>query len=206
MLDRPRRFGLVAWLNTWLNRALLGLLVCGLGVCACDRHAGGRAEGEPAPTGSTISIAAALGDCDDVSVCEKECDAGKSDRCRRLGVTYEFGKGVTKDPVRATQLYEQACTMDNSDACLSAGRMYEYHHGVGKDDAKAVALYIRACDLENPTGCANLAIMLENGRGATKDEARAARLYDQACAKGAGLACERAKVLRTPREAAPAAP
>jgi TPR repeat protein len=182
---------------------VVGLVLGALGmslVTACDRRAGtpnvGADPAQAAPTGSTISIAAALGDCDDLKACERECDAGSSDRCRRLGVTYEFGKGVAKDMLRATQLYEQACDMGASEGCLSAGRMYEYHHGVAKDDAKAVAYYTRACDLANATGCANLAIMLENGRGTPKDEARAATLYDQACARGAGLACERSRALK----------
>ncbi len=187
----------------------------GLGA-ACDRDgrdtrqgagAGTAAAGPgAAPAGSVFSVANAIGTCDDLSVCATECDGGSADRCRRLGVNYEFGKGVDKDGARATALYERACAMSNADACVAAGRMYEYHHGVVKDDAKAAAFYGRACDSSDPTGCANLAIMLENGRGVAVDLERAGKLYDQACAKGAGLACERAKLLRTAAEAGKPSP
>jgi uncharacterized protein len=168
-------------------------LIAAAGV-ACSK---GGASGEaPAPSASVISIAAAMGECADLAACERECDAGISDRCRRMGVSYEFGKGTDRDEIRATELYTKACSMKSSDGCLAAGRMYEFHHGVAKDDARAVSFYRLSCDLDNPTGCANLAIMLENGRGTDRDATKARELYERACARGAGLACERGKLLR----------
>jgi len=187
-------------------------VTCGVGWCVvlacltalavgCDRGQNpGQDSPGAAPSASVIAIANALGTCDDLALCDRECDAGSSDRCR-LGVNYEFGKGVEKDGVHATALYERSCGMGNVDACVSAGRMYEFHHGVAKDDAKATGYYTRACDLGDPTGCANLAVMLENGRGVPKDLPRAAALYQRACDKGAGLACERAHALRNAAEA-----
>jgi hypothetical protein len=171
--------------------ALLSALALG-----CTRPAGGSSGSEPpAPGASVFTVAAAMGECEDLVQCARECDAGKSDRCRRMAVNYEFGKGADRDEARATELYVHACGMGNSEGCLSAGRMYEFHHGIAADDARAVAFYTRSCDLDNPTGCANFAVMLERGRGVAKDEARAAELYGRACSRGAGLACERMKHL-----------
>ena len=42
---------------------------------------------------------------------------------------------------------------------------------------------------------ANQAIMLEYGRGVPKDLVKARALYEPACKAGAGLACDRIKVL-----------
>ena len=176
---------------------LLGVATLALAATDCSRRGGEPTAEQPSPSASVISIGVELGACDDLVACQNECEAGSSDRCRRIGVSYEFGKGVPQDGAHATELYVKACSMDNSEACLAAGRMYEFHHGVDKDDVKAVGYYSRACDLGNPTGCANLAILLESGRGTAKDEGAALRLFDQACAKGAGLACEHAKHLRT---------
>ena len=164
----------------------------------CGRPSGGASSvfGEPPPSASVIAIAAAMGECEDLVSCVRECDAGSSDRCRRIGVNYEFGKGVDKDMKRATELYASACEMKNSEGCLAAGRMYEFHHGVSPDDARAVTFYRNSCDLDNATGCANLAIMLERGRGAPKDGARAGELFARACDRGAGIACEHMKSLR----------
>ena len=175
--------------------------VLGLPRLSCLGANDESAAGQPAPSSSVIQIAAGIGFCDDVKLCETECDAGSSDRCRRLGVNYEFGHAVEVDGAHATSLYEKACGMKNPEACVATGRMYEFHHGVAKDDAKATGYYTRACDLGDPTGCANLAVMLENGRGVPKDLPRAAALYQRACDKGAGLACERAHALRNAAEA-----
>jgi len=170
----------------------------------CGRRTSGGVDPlEPEPSTSVISIAAAMGECEDLVACARECDAGVSDRCRRMGVNYEFGKRVERDEVRATTLYAQACDMRNSEGCLSAGRMYEFHHGVAKDDVRAVAFYRRSCDLEDPTGCANLAVMLESGRGVERDATKALQLYEVACKRGAGLACERAKNLQARQGGSP---
>jgi TPR repeat protein len=174
---------------------LAGLLV-GLFFLSCGKRGSASVDtSQPEPSASVISVAVAMGECEDMVACARECDAGKSDRCRRMGVNYEFGKRVERDEVEATTLYAHACEMDNSEGCLSAGRMYEFHHGVAKDDARAVSFYRLACDKKNAAGCANLAVMLENGRGVEKDLKQALELYEGACKSGAGLACDRMKSL-----------
>jgi len=169
--------------------------VLGLPRLSCLGANDESAAGQPAPSSSVIQIAAGIGFCDDVKLCETECDAGSSDRCRRLGVNYEFGHAVEVDGAHATSLYEKACGMKNPEACVATGRMYEFHHGVAKDDAKAVSFYTRACDMGDGTGCANLAIMLENGRGIAKDVTKARALYTTACTQGSSLACAHARGL-----------
>jgi len=166
-------------------------------VASCERHGDSRQSQEQAsPSASVISIGVEMGGCADPIACANECDAGSADRCRRMAVSYEFGKGVERDLVRATELYEKSCAMGDSEACVAAGRMYEFHHGVAKNDAKAATFYERACDHQDAVGCANLAILLESGRGVAVDKARAAELFDRACTRGSGVACEHAKALR----------
>ncbi len=164
---------------------------------ACSR---GRSSGQeqPAPSASVITIGAAIGTCPDLAACERECDAGSADRCRRLAATYAFGEGVDKDEARATALYEHACDMQDPSACVFAGQMNEFAHGVVKDDAKAARLYERACDLRWVPGCYNLAIMYERGTGVPADRQRAGDLYQSACTGGAKPACEKAQEMRSP--------
>jgi TPR repeat protein len=140
----------------------------------------------------------ALGTCDDIEVCEKECDAGSADRCRRLAASYALGQSVEKDEVRAEALYASACGLKDPSACLFAGQMNEFAHGVAKDDAKAARYYERACDLGWAPGCYNLAIMYERGTGVLRDRAKAGDLYQMACTAGAQQSCEKAKEMHEP--------
>ena len=169
----------------------------------CSAEAPGPTAGGPAPSASVITIAAGIGFCESLSTCERECEAGSSDRCRRMGVNYEFGHGVDIDGAHATALYEKACTMKNSEACIAAGRMHEFQHGVPKDDAKTVGFYGQACDMGDGPGCVNLAIMLEGGRGTDKDVVKAAAIYSTWCKQGSSLACAHAKALHGGEAAGP---
>jgi TPR repeat protein len=178
----------------------LGCLAIAAAAAVASCHRGGRssADGGPAPSSSVITIGVALGTCPDISVCERECDAGSADRCRRLAATYALGDGVDKDETRATALYEHACDMKDPSACVFAGQMHEFAHGVPKDDARAARFYERACDGQYAPGCFNLAIMYERGTGVPQDRAKAADLYQVACTAGAKQACDKARELRGP--------
>lgn len=153
-------------------------------------------DGQPAPSASVVTVGVVLGACEDVPICEKECDAGSADRCRRLAVTFALGQGVPKDESRAASLYARSCEMGDPSACVFAGQMNEYAHGVPKDFGAAARWYERACDLRWPAGCYNFAIMVEQGRGVPQDRAKAADLYRIACEAGAKQACDKARELR----------
>jgi uncharacterized protein len=176
-----------------LGVACLSLLFA----AACNRHSS-AGEGQPAPSSSVISLGIEIGACPDVPACERECDAGSADRCRRLAMTYAFGKGVEKDETRATELLVKACGMADPSSCVFAGQAYEYEHGVPKDFAKAASFYEKACDLKWAPGCYNLAIMYERGTGEPMDRAKAGDLYQVACTAGAQQACEKAKEMHAP--------
>jgi TPR repeat protein len=164
-------------------------------LAACDRGTGTLDSARAAPSASVITVGVSLGGCDDVQECERECDAGSADRCRRLAVSYAFGQGTQKNEGVATALYEHACAMGDSPACVFAGQMHEYAHGVPKDDRAAAGLYEAACTHGWAAGCYNLAILFENGRGVPTDLPKAAELYRSACTAGATTACDKAKEL-----------
>ena len=167
-------------------------------LAACNRGKSSPSGEAPAPSASVITIGAVLGTCPDLAVCEKECDAGSADRCRRLGATYALGEGVDQDETRAAGLYERACAMKDPSACVFAGQMSEFAHGVPKDDAKAARFYERACDLSWAAGCFNEAIMFEAGRGVPQDRVKAGDLYQIACTAGSKQACDKARAMHEP--------
>jgi len=177
-----------------MRLALIVLLALGP---ACSRGQSSGSE-QPAPSASVITLGVELGTCPDVTACEKECDAGSADRCRRLAATYAFGQGVPQDETRATALYAHACDMKDPSACMFAGQMNEFAHGVEKDDAKAARFYERACELQWAAGCYNLAIMYERGTGVPRDRAKAGELYQVACTAGARPGCDKAREMHEP--------
>jgi TPR repeat protein len=172
-------------------------LTCESGA-ACKRSHSSARQGEPAPSSSVISIGVALGTCDDIATCERECDAGSADRCRRLAASYAFGKGVDQNETQATALYGHACDMNDPSACVFAGQNYEFARGAPKNDATAARLYERACDLRWAPGCYNLAIMYERGTGVPASRERAGELYQVACTAGARQACDKAREMHEP--------
>ena len=185
------------------SAASLSLLLWLLSPAGCTKGAPSSTDDArdlvPSASASTVTLMTSLGSpiaaCPDVPLCERECDAGQSDRCRRLGDSYQFANDEGKDDALATAYYERACALGNAPACLSAGQMYEFHHGVSKDDSRAAGYYKRGCDVGFVASCANLAIMLENGRGVPADIGAASALYERACRSGAGLACDRLRAL-----------
>lgn len=166
------------------------------GALGCGRAH--RSDESAAPSASVIVLGAAIGSCPDIDACERECDAGSADRCRRLAATYALGKGVEKDETRATALYEHACDMKDPSACVFAGQMNEFARGVVKNDARAARFYERACDMQWAAGCYNLAIMYERGTGKPVDRERAGDLYQAACTAGAKEACDKAREMHSP--------
>jgi TPR repeat protein len=181
-----------------LARLVVPICVAAAIVChaACKRRR--PDHDQPAPSASVITLGVALGACDDVPICERECDAGTADACRRLAITFALGHGAEKDETRATALYERACDMKDPMACVFAGQMLEYERGVPRDLAAAARFYERACDMHWAPGCYNFAIMVETGRGVPQDRAKAGDLYEVACVAGAKSACAKASALRQP--------
>lgn len=201
--EPERGAGLAREPDRGAGRALLAALAVQAGLVAAWGAAGcgrsDRPEKRPAPTASAIVLGAALGACPDVAACERECDGGSADRCRRLAVTYALGEGVEKDETTATALYERACEMKDPSACVFAGQMHEFAHGVVKDDAEAARFYQRACNMRWAPGCYNLAIMFERGTGEPIDREKAGDLYQSACSAGAREACDKAREMRSAR-------
>ena len=168
-----------------------GLVAGALGACKGNGNGDNQAspaEGVPSPAASAITIANALGTCDDVSACDRECTAGQADSCRRLGVTYEFGKSdAGRNETLGTQYFDRSCALGDAPGCVSSGQMHEYGHGVPKDFPQAAQAYAHACTLGWQVGCANWAIMLgETGAGWRRTSPRRRRLYDVGVQGGGG--------------------
>jgi soluble lytic murein transglycosylase-like protein len=64
----------------------------------------------------------------------------------QLGIQYEHGEGVPKDPAQAMHFYCLAAEQGDTRAQYSLGWMYANGRGVGRDDALAAAWFRRAAE------------------------------------------------------------
>jgi TPR repeat protein len=98
------------------------------------------------------------------------------------GYLYEYGKGVSKDNVKAFQLYEKAVNTDsnNSLAMFNLGYMYKYGKGIQKDYTKTIELYEKAINLGDFHSMNSLALMYQNGQGVEQNTKKAIELYEKA--------------------------
>jgi len=93
-----------------------------------------------------------------------------------LGTVYLAGEGVTKDPVRAKELFRKAADAGNPDGENALGQMLHEGQGGVQDDRAAVAWFQKAVAQDHKAAMANLAYMYVNGLGIAKDEKKAVDL------------------------------
>jgi uncharacterized protein len=133
---------------------------------------------------TTITIgapASALNDDDNlVARYENDCEAGKSLGCYNLGVRFRDGKGVKKDKVLSTRLFDRACDLDDAYACNALGVYYYNGDDTLQDYAKAAAYFEKACDGGHAGGCFNLGDSYGKGQGVKENRVMEFALYRKA--------------------------
>src|SRR5947199_571724 len=162
------------------------------GSCTLERLLLGKRAGQEVPVtvrrgrevpAKPLKLAGAL------ALHGRACQAGRAAGCFRLGVLYVRGQGVTADPKRANQLFDEACRGGSAAACAELGGRYLEGHGGTAGDARIQELVRRACNVGSAAGCAHLAFLYASGRGIPKDDGRALSLYQQACEWGDAAGC-----------------
>lgn len=120
---------------------------------------------------------------------EEACKSGDLRGCVDQGNSLYTGRGVSRDPVRAFELFSKACEAGEPLGCLSRG--WAHYSGTGtRKDASAAALdFERTCNDTIDSGCYGLGILYRDGTGRPKDPAVAARLIKRACDAGFGPGC-----------------
>jgi hypothetical protein len=93
-----------------------------------------------------------------LEVIKKCCDFDNAHACGILGIVYEFGNTVTRDLVKAMQLYRKGCEAGNGnpEACRRLSMGYAKGRGVVQDAVKARELLTKACDEGHTDACQEL--------------------------------------------------
>lgn len=109
------------------------------------------------------------------------CERGSAWQCYELGVRYDVGAGVERDPAGAVAPYRRGCDGAVASACFNLALLYYQGRGVPADLPRAAALLQRACDGWLAIGCTNLGVFYQQGLGVAADQTRAAELSRRAC-------------------------
>ena len=118
------------------------------------------------------------------TLCEKEARAGSVTAQRNLGVMYDRGVGVERDPARAAQWLRAAAESGSRDAAFQLGAMYETGRGVAADASQSVSWYRRAALLGDRAAQVKVGKAYEAGNGVASDMGEALTWYRKAAGQG----------------------
>ncbi len=116
---------------------------------------------------------------------KKACDGGDVEGCVSLGLEYELGRAVAKDPAKAISLFEAACDKGSTRGCQSGASYYAFsgpsdERNAGKAAAlnrKQVAIYKADCGKGSSVACFTLASFYENGLAGLPEDPEQAAHY-----------------------------
>lgn len=100
-------------------------------------------------------------------------------RCQySMGVLYENGFGVEKNPPLAASWYLKAAEQGNSDAQYNLGAMNEHGVGIPVNYVEAARWYRPAAEVGDVDALSNLGVLYNNGQGVPQDKVLAMALYN----------------------------
>ena len=117
-------------------------------------------------------------------LCLAEARGGGVVAERNLGVMYDRGVGVPRDPATAAEWLQKAAESGSRDAAYQLGAMYETGRGVEKDDSRALTWYRKAALLGDRESQVKVGKAYEEGRGVATDMGEALTWYRKAAGQG----------------------
>lgn len=118
------------------------------------------------------------------TLCAKEARGGAVSAQRNLGVMYDRGVGVPRDPAKAAEWLRTAAESGSRDAAYQLGAMYENGRGVAEDDAHAVSWFRKAALLGDREAQVKVGKAYEAGKGVAPDMGEALTWYRKAAGQG----------------------
>jgi len=110
--------------------------------------------------------------------------AGDANAQTALGLLYDEGRGVPKDPSAAVAWYQKAAETGNPQAQLNLGLHYERAEGVGQDYGFAIRWYRKAAEQGYAPAEVALGTMYYRGLGLPEDKSKANVWFKRAAEQG----------------------
>ena len=121
---------------------------------------------------------------------QKASDKGHPRSMLQLGMIYEDGKGVKKDPAKALVLFRKAAKKGEADAMNEIGIAYQEGIGVKKNIPEAIKNYKQAAEAGSTEAMNTLALCYAKGNGVPKDITLALQWLQKAADKGDVMAMD----------------
>lgn len=115
-------------------------------------------------------------------------DAGSADAMVDIGLMYEFGRGVPRDPATALRWYRSAAQAESPRGMLAVGQSYQKGVGVPLDYDLAMVWYRKAVKAGSADAMNSIGVLYDNGWGVRKSRARAIDWYQRAAQAGSQIA------------------
>ena len=122
--------------------------------------------------------------CPDVSALRKKAGQGDADAQYTLGVMYNIGRGVKRNPSESASWFLKAAEQGHAHSQYYLGSIYEYGEGVTQGYAEAMEWYRKAAEQGNAKAQYNLGMRCQIGRGVKKDLAEAEKWLREAAKRG----------------------
>ncbi|MFN4283603.1 MAG: tetratricopeptide repeat protein [Alphaproteobacteria bacterium] len=142
-----------------------------------------------------------------IAALRAEAETGDADAAYRLGLRYDRGDSVARDPGEALRWYRRAGERGHALGALNAGVLYDAGEGglgesARRDPAAAALWYGKAAEAGNGRAAYNLGQLYETGDGVPRDPRQAARWYEAARRAGIDAAAPKLAALTPPPEPA----
>ncbi|CAN7475997.1 caspase family protein [Rhizobium sp. LjRoot30] len=126
---------------------------------------------------------------------KKAAEAGSTLAMRNIGILYDNGEGVDKNPKEAMIWFRKAADLGNAASMNSIGYMYESGSGVKADMGEALVWYRKAADGGNAVAMTNLGYAYETAKGVKRNYTEAMGWYVKAADLGNAQAMNNIGVL-----------
>ncbi|MBE7212213.1 MAG: sel1 repeat family protein [Gluconacetobacter diazotrophicus] len=161
----------------WLGRVAMVVLLAG---------APARAEGDTVDAGIAAFRVGAFAEA--ARSWYEAADRGDGRAARFIGVMFDAGQGVQRDPAAAMRWYRRAAELGDAPAMLNVAVMLDAGVAGPRDPAAAAQWYRQAADQHMGRAAYDLALMYRSGDGVPRDPRRARALMRQAATDGVAAA------------------
>lgn len=166
-------------------------------------------EGQPAEADPFSAGVAAYGRGDvagAAALFRAAAERGEAAAAFNLGILYETGQGVEKNPAQAAEWYRKAAAQGDADAAFNLAVLHHVGRGVPLDLAAAAAGYRKAAEKGLAVAERALGDLYRQGLAVTLDPSEALRWYGKAAVQGDAKAIHALAVMSAAGEGAPRDP